>query len=156
MRLAVFAGYAEPPLAWSVAPWSAFMTHHACSTAYWSAATRIEETPDVYIAISSPGQDPATRPLPRNIGAFPVDPYEYPPTFLLAPRALAAVTPEFVAFRHVWLLLNAVLVIAGMAVIARSWMRRRAGARCGCCPWPSCPSRPCFRCRWATRSSCTS
>ena len=35
------------------------------------------------------------------------------------PRALAVVAPEFVAFRHVWLLLNAALVIAGMAAIAR-------------------------------------
>ena len=121
VRLAVFAGYAEPPLAWSVAPWSAFMTQHACSTAYWTAATRIKQAPDVWdIAISSLGQDPATgRLIPRTMGAFNVDPYEYPPTFLLVPRALAAVTPDYVAFRHVWLLLNAVLVIAGMAVIAR-------------------------------------
>lgn len=121
VRLAVFAGYPEPPFAWSAAPWSAFMTHHACSTAYWSAATRIKQEPNVWdIEISSLGQDPVTgRLIPRNIGAFPVDPYEYPPTFLLAPRALAAVTPDYVAFRHVWLLLNAILVIAGMAVIAR-------------------------------------
>ena len=121
VRLAVFAGYAEPPLAWSAAPWSAFMTQHACSTAYWTAATRIKHAPDVWdIAISSLGQDPATgRLIPRTMGAFNVDPYEYPPTFLLLPRALAAVTPDYVAFRHVWLLLDGVLVIAGMAVIAR-------------------------------------
>jgi alpha-1,2-mannosyltransferase len=121
LRLAVFAGYAQPSFAWSAAPWSAFMTEHACSTAYWSAATRIKQEPDVWdIAISSLGQDPATgRLIPRHIGAFPMDPYEYPPTFLLAPRALAAVTPDYAAFRHVWLILDAVLVIAGMAAIAR-------------------------------------
>jgi hypothetical protein len=121
VRLAVFAGYAEPPFAWSAAPWSEFMTQHACSTAYWMAATRIKQAPDVWdIAISSQGQDPVThRLIPRHIGAFPIDPYEYPPTFLLAPRALAAVTPDYAAFRHVWLLLSAVFVIAGMAVIAR-------------------------------------
>ena len=51
---------------------------------------------------------------PKNFfGQFAIDPYEYPPTFLLAPRALAAVAPEFVAFRHVWLILNAILVVAG-------------------------------------------
>jgi len=122
VRLAVFAGYAEPSFAWSAAPWSAFMTEHACSTAYWSAATRIKQEPDVWdIALSLLGQDPATgRLIPRHIGAFPVDPYEYPPTFLLAPRVLASVTPDYVAFRHVWLLLDGVLVIAGMAVIARA------------------------------------
>jgi len=97
------------------------MTRHACSTAYWSAATRIAQTPDVWdIKRYTLGQDPATgRLIPRSIGAFNIDPYEYPPTFLLAPRALAAVTPDYVAFRHVWLLLNAVLVIAGMIVVAR-------------------------------------
>jgi len=120
-RLVVFSGYAEPPAAWSAAPWSTFMTRHACSTAYWSAATRISQTPDVWnIGGYTLGQDPATgRLIPRNIGAFNIDPYEYPPTFLLAPRALAAVTPDYVAFRHVWLILNAVLVIAGMAVVTR-------------------------------------
>lgn len=121
VRLAVFAGHPDAPAAWSVAPWSAFVTHHACSTAYWVAATQIKQTPDVWDgALYSLGQDPATRRLvPRTIGAFNVDPYEYPPTFLLAPRALAAVTPDYVAFRHVWLLLNAVLVVAGMALISR-------------------------------------
>jgi len=120
-RLVIFAAYPVPPTAWSVAPWSAFMTRHACSTAYWSAATRIAQTPDVWdIKGYTLGQDPATgRLIPRSIGAFNIDPYEYPPTFLLAPRALAAVTPDYVAFRHVWLLLNAVLVIAGMIVVAR-------------------------------------
>lgn len=121
VRLAVFAGQADAPAAWSIAPWSAWMTHHACSTAYWTAATRIREAPDVWDgAVYSQGQDPATgRLIPRTIGAFNVDPYEYPPTFLLAPRALAAVTPDYAAFRHVWLLLNVALVIAGMAVISR-------------------------------------
>jgi len=121
IRLAVFAAHPAPPAAWSVAPWSPFMTRHACSTAYWSAATRIEQTPDVWdIKGYTLGQDPATgRLIPRSIGAFNIDPYEYPPTFLLAPRALAALTPDYFAFRHVWLLLNVVLVIAGMIVVAR-------------------------------------
>jgi alpha-1,2-mannosyltransferase len=121
VRLAVFATYADPPAAWSVAPWSPFMTRHACSTAYWSAATGITQTPDVWdIRLYSLGQDPASgRLIPRTVGAFNIDPYEYPPTFLLAPRALATVTPDYVAFRHVWLVLNAALVIVGMAVLAR-------------------------------------
>ena len=121
VRLAVFAGHPEPPPAWSVAPWSPWMTRHACSTAYWEAATRITESPDVwdnrgYVL----GQDPATgRPILRTIGKFVADPYEYPPTFLLAPRALAVVAPDYVTFRHVWLILNAVFVVAGMALVGR-------------------------------------
>ena len=121
VRLAVFAGHPEPPPAWSVAPWSPWLTRHACSTAYWEAATRITESPDVwdnrgYVL----GQDPTTgRPILRTIGKFVADPYEYPPTFLLAPRALAVVAPDYVTFRHVWLILNAVLVVAGMALVGR-------------------------------------
>ena len=47
-----------------------------------------------------------TRPQEMPAGAAGVDvpAYEYPPTFLLVPRVLAVVAPEFVAFRHVWLL----------------------------------------------------
>src|SRR4029453_179717 len=120
-RLVIFAAPPVPPPTWSVAPWSPFMTRHACTTAYWSAATMIEQTPDVYsLAASSAGRDPATgRPLPRQIGPFSVDPYESPPTFLLVPRALAVLAPEFGTFRHVWLLVNAALVIAGMVLVAR-------------------------------------
>src|SRR5690349_10922936 len=76
VRLVVFAGYPDPPPAWSVAPWSAFMTRHACSTAYWSAATRITQTPDVWdIRGYSLGQDAATgRLIPRSVGPFNIDP----------------------------------------------------------------------------------
>ena len=120
-RLVIFAVYPVRPTAWSVAPWSPFMTRHACTTVYWSAATTIEQTPDVYsLAASSAAAIP--RPdgrCPARSGRSRSIPYEYPPTFLLVPRALAVVAPEFVAFRHVWLLLNAALVIAGMAAIAR-------------------------------------
>jgi hypothetical protein len=121
VRLAVFASHPEPAPGWSVAPWSPFMTRHACSTAYWSAATRITETPDVWdIRGYTLGQDPASgRLIPRTVGPFAIDPYEYPPTFLLAPRALAAVAPDFVTFRRVWLILNAVFVVGGMALVGR-------------------------------------
>jgi len=121
LRLVVFAVSPAAPPGWSAAPWSDFITRHACSTAYWVAATSVGQAPDIYdIDLYSTGRDPVSgRLMPRRLGPFNVDPYEYPPTFLLAPRALAAVTPGYVAFRSVWMVLNVVLVIAGMVAIAR-------------------------------------
>jgi hypothetical protein len=130
IRLAVFATYPDPPAAWSVAPWSAFMTHHACTTAYWVAATEVGRGTDLYAPSTySVGQDPATgRPIPRMLGPFPVDPFEYPPTFLLVPRVLAAIVPEYAAFRQTWLLLDAAFVLGGLIVVAR-WIDARTGGR---------------------------
>lgn len=121
LRLVVFAVSPAAPPGWSAAPWSEFITRHACSTAYWVAATSAGQAPDIYaFDLYSAGRDPVSgRLMPRRLGAFTVDPYEYPPTFLLAPRALAAVTPDYPVFRSVWMVLNVVLVIAGMVVIAR-------------------------------------
>jgi len=121
VRLVVFAAAPAPHPAWSAAPWSEFITHHACTTAYWTAASSVTRAPDVYdINTYSMGSDPVThRLIPRTLGEFNVDPYEYPPTFLLVPRALASVTPDYFTFRSVWMVLNVVLVIAGMVAIAR-------------------------------------
>lgn len=121
VRLMVFAVSPAAPAGWSAAPWSDFITRHACSTAYWVAATSVGQAPDLYaFDLYSAGRDPVTgRLIARRLGAFAVDPYEYPPTFLLAPRALAAVTPDYAAFRSVWIIVSTGLVVAGMVVIAR-------------------------------------
>lgn len=121
LRLVVFVVSPAAPSGWSAAPWSDFTTRHACSTAYWVAATSVGQAPDIYaFDLYSAGRDPVSgRLLPRRLGAFNVDPYEYPPTFLLAPRALAAVTPDYAAFRSAWIILSTGLVLAGMAVVAR-------------------------------------
>jgi alpha-1,2-mannosyltransferase len=122
-RLVIFAQAPAPLPAsgWSVTPWNAFITRHACATAYWKAATEVRRTPDVYApAMYDSGRaDPAGRAIPLFIGPHAVDPYEYPPTFLLLPRLLALVTPDFPGFRLAWGFLAIAVVLAGIAVIAR-------------------------------------
>jgi alpha-1,2-mannosyltransferase len=123
VRLAVFAQAPAPLPAggWSVTPWNAFITRHACTTAYWKAATEVERTPDVYhpSMYDSGRVDANGRPIPLFLGPYAVDPYEYPPTFLLLPRALAVVAPTFPAFRLLWGALATIVTIAGVATVAR-------------------------------------
>ena len=130
VRLAVFAQAPAPlpAIGWSVTPWNAFITRHACSTAYWKAATEIERTPDVYDASlhTAIAAAPGSRPTPIFLGPYAVDPYEYPPTFLLLPRLLTVVTPAFPAFRLLWMVLTTGVVLAGVAVIARRIDRENA------------------------------
>ena len=123
VRLMVFAQAPAPlpAIGWSVMPWNPFVTRHACTTAYWKAATEVERTPDIYHpSMYDFGRvDANGRPIPLYIGPYAVDPYEYPPTFLLLPRALAAATPDFAAFRLLWGVMAVTVVLVGVALVAR-------------------------------------
>jgi alpha-1,2-mannosyltransferase len=123
VRLLVFAQAPAPlpAIGWSVTPWNAFVTRHACTTAYWQAATEVERSPDVYAPANySTGRvGPDGREIPRFIGPYAVDPYEYPPTFLLLPRALTVIAPGFPQFRLLWGVMNLAVVIAAVVLVAR-------------------------------------
>ena len=54
------------------------------------------------------------------LGPFKIDVYEYPPPFLLLPRALRLVTPDFDRLRMVWFGLNGSIVLVAILVLARS------------------------------------
>jgi hypothetical protein len=123
VRLVVFAQAPAPlpAIGWSVTPWNAFITRHACTTAYWRAATEIDRSPDVYApsTYSTGRVDADGRHIPLLIGPYTVDPYEYPPTFLLLPRLLVRVTPGFPAFRLLWGVVTTAILFAGLVLIAR-------------------------------------
>jgi alpha-1,2-mannosyltransferase len=123
VRLAIFAQAPAPlpAIGWSVTPWNAFVTRHACTTAYWRAATEVTRAPDVYApsTYSTGRKGPDGREIPLFIGPYAVDPYEYPPTFLPLPRVLTLVTPGFPAFRLLWGLLTLGVVVAAVALVAR-------------------------------------
>lgn len=106
---------------WSVTPWNAWLTSHSCVSAYWSAAREVRSLPDLYgeALNTEPSTNPSTRPVSRKLGGLYVDPYEYPPTFLLLPRALMVVVPDFFDFRRLWFALNLAVVTIGLVAIAR-------------------------------------
>jgi alpha-1,2-mannosyltransferase len=124
IRLIAFLQAPDPLAAsgWSATPWNDFLTRHACSTAYWQSATTIDSAPNVYhpSTYATGRFDPVTqRPIPRFIGPFSIDPYEYPPTFLIVPRALARLTHDYPTFRRVWISLCLAVALAALVVVAR-------------------------------------
>lgn len=128
-RLAVFhVAPAETGYSWN--PASDWEVRHACITAYFEAAALAESLPNVYdeALYSAPDDDPARPRRPRLIDGFRVDAYEYPPPFLLLPRALRLVTPEFAGFRNFWFGLNGGLVLASLLYVA-SFLGPAAGTR---------------------------
>jgi hypothetical protein len=105
----------------SLIPGSQRETTHSCLSAYFVAAQAAGQGREIYdeALYSLPG-DPTRQRVPRTLGIFLVDVYEYPPPFLLLPRALQRLTPDFERFRFAWFVLNTVTVLVAMVAIARS------------------------------------
>jgi hypothetical protein len=119
-RLTVFM--ADPQLVrFSPQPASRFESRHSCLTAYFVAAQAVGEGRDPYdpALYNSPEDDGKNARKPRTMGAFAVDVFEYPPPFLLLPRLLTAVVPDFVRLRALWFALNLGLLFTGVVVTAR-------------------------------------
>ena len=119
-RLAVFM-LSPAQAAYSQFPSSNWEKRHLCLTAYFVAAQAITTTPNVYddALFSLPGDSTAPR-KPRTLGTFTIDAYEYPPPFLLLPRALGLVAPDFLRLRMVWFGMSAAVLLAAMLVVARA------------------------------------
>jgi hypothetical protein len=77
--------------------------------------------PNVYAyeLYSFPAESPTAIRKPRPIGSFNIDAYEYPPPFLLMPRTLAILVPDFLRFRMIWFALNGAVLVIGLVVVAR-------------------------------------
>ena len=106
---------------WAGTPWRPWLSAHSCVSSYWLAATQVTATPNVYddALYSQPQADPTARRQPRRMGAFNVDVYEYPPTFLPLPRLMAAATTDFWQFRRLWFAFNLAGVALCLVAIAR-------------------------------------
>jgi hypothetical protein len=95
---------------------------HACMTAYFVAAQSVRAVPNIYDEYklySIPTQDPNALRKPRTIGPFDIDAYEYPPPFLLLPRTVAIVAPQFLNFRMLWFALYGSVLTIGLLAVAR-------------------------------------
>jgi len=74
---------------------------------------------DIQELYSLPVRDQEAPLKPRTIEQFDVDAYEYPPTFLLLPRTLAIVAPQFLNFRMLWFGLYGSIVLIGLLAVTR-------------------------------------
>jgi hypothetical protein len=94
---------------------------HSCLSAYYVAARSAATVPNVYAyeLYSFPSESPTALRKPRRIESFNIDAYEYPPPFLLLPRALAILAPDFLRFRMIWFALNGVVILIGILTVVR-------------------------------------
>ncbi|MGA7315170.1 MAG: glycosyltransferase family 87 protein [Silvibacterium sp.] len=98
------------------------LSRHLCMTAYFVAAQSVATVPNIYDEYklySLPTPDPDAPRKPRTIGPFDIDAYEYPPPFLLLPRTLAIVAPQFLNFRMLWFALYGSVVLIGLLAVTR-------------------------------------
>ena len=95
--------------------------NHSCLSAYYVAARSAATVPNVYAyeLYAFPSESPTALRRPRLIGSFNIDAYEYPPPFLLLPRTLAILAPDFLRFRMLWFALNGAVMIIGLLAVAR-------------------------------------
>ena len=106
---------------WTPSPLAPMPSVHSCVSAYWVACSRVLQVPDVYekTLYPLPQTDPKAMRTARKLGPLQIDNYEYPPPFLLVPRVMGLVAPDFWSFRRLWFALNLAVVVIGAVAIAR-------------------------------------
>ena len=128
-RLAVFT--VDPSrVGYSAVPASQWEIQHSCLTAYFVSAQAASTVPNIYDGslYTMPDDDPAGPRKARMLGPFKIDVFEYPPPFLLLPRALRLLTPDFMRLRMLWFALDGGLVLLALLVVAR-FLGPAAGTR---------------------------
>lgn len=110
----------------SVLPNRPFFRAHSCLTAYTEAARLARSGTNIFdIAVytdpAKPGENAS-----RYIGPLEVDVYQYPPAFLVLPRAAVAFGLDLFTIRRLWFALQSAVLLAAMVVLAR-WVGGRSG-----------------------------
>jgi hypothetical protein len=122
-RLAVFLG--DPrQVGCSFAPGEPFLVHHSCLTAYLHGAILSRDpAANVYDLAFVAGVGDPSWPLPptaAHFAPFTLDAYGYPPPFLLLPRALLGLTPDFTSQRILFAAGSLAAVLSSCAAAART------------------------------------
>ena len=107
--------------------------HHACLTAYTEAAglsrrrgVNLYDQKNYLERTCEPGH--SSDCVSRRIGPIDVDPFQYPPPFLLLPRVALMFTHDFFPIRAVWFTVQVALL--GLAVLSTArWIGGRIGRR---------------------------
>jgi len=128
-RLAIFM-VSPAQVGFSFMPFSVWEVHHSCATAYFVAARAAGSGVSVYSdsLYTAPDDDPTKIRKPKKLGSFNIDVYEYPPPFLLLPRALLPLAPDFPSYRMMWFGLCGTILLLGMLLVA-PLLGSTAGAR---------------------------
>jgi len=105
----------------SSVPTSKWEVEHSCLSAYFVAAEASSSQANVYDSslYTVPDDNPSGPRKARMLGPFKVDVFEYPPQFLLLPRALLLLTPDFMDLRMLWFALNGGVLLLGLVVVAQ-------------------------------------
>ena len=128
-RLAVFM--LDPSRAdFSVFPERTFFRQHSCATAYSEGARLAATGVNIYDPAFYRDPQSTTPRHMRSIGPFEVDQFEYPPPFLLLPRAGAALGLDFFNQRRIWYAVQSLTWLAALLGLAR-WIGGRSGAIAG-------------------------
>ncbi len=94
----------------AVYPFDQFYVQHSCLSAYFQAAKLGQaRVPNLYDETLYAG----------SLDRFHIDPYLYPPQFLLLPASLLGITADFYRFRIFWFVFDLVLFLAATLVVAR-------------------------------------
>jgi alpha-1,2-mannosyltransferase len=107
--------------------------HHACLTAYTEAAgmsrrrgVNLYDQKNYLERTCEPGH--SSDCVSRKIGPIDVDPFQYPPPFLLLPRVALMFTHDFFAIRAAWFTVQ--MALLGLAVLSTArWIGGRTGRR---------------------------
>jgi hypothetical protein len=126
-RLTVFT-VAPTRADFALVPSSSFSRQHYCATAYFVAGRVANGSTNIYdnALYDRPDSVATAQRKPQTVDGFNVDVYEYPPPFLLLPRLLMTVVPDFLRFRMVWFGLSAAVLLLAMLITAAALPRAQA------------------------------
>ncbi|MCX4246109.1 glycosyltransferase family 87 protein [Paraliomyxa miuraensis] len=105
-----------------VVPGLEFLERHSCLTAYVRASEMARDgVDDLYRAERWPIDLEAEARPQTPFSPFDIDPFFYPPPFLLVAELLAPMRGDFLAQRAAWFGLNGLLVALALGLAARSF-----------------------------------
>ena len=112
----------------SVLPNRPFFRTHSCLSAYTEAARLAPSGANVFdVALYSDPAKPGEN-APRTLGPFEVDLYQYPPAFLVLPRAAVAFGLDFLTIRRLWFAVQSAVLLASVVMLAK-WIGGPIGLR---------------------------
>jgi alpha-1,2-mannosyltransferase len=128
-RLSAFMS--DPSRTWGSTVPDPEAVRHQCMSAYVQAADLARRgEPNLYAEKFYPAfnRDSDTKPASpvQGLSQYLEDPYQYPPQFLILPRAALALTNQFMTIRTVWFVLQSLTFVFGVVLLG-FWIGGKEG-----------------------------